>query len=72
MIDSKKKDYTKSNLNPHKEARFAMWYYGSLYADSGLGSMEFYEQYLLDANREMCERAVKDILSARDKKEGEK
>lgn len=67
----KPRDYTKLNLNPHKEARMAMWLYGLLYSKTGLGSMEFYEKYLNDSNRKTCERAVKDILEAREKNRGE-
>lgn len=66
------KDYTKSNLNPHKEARFAMWLYSDLYARTGLGSMQFYETYLSDADRRSCVQAIEDISNARDKRKGEK
>ena len=66
------KNYDKLNLNPHKEARFAMWLYGELYAKTGLGSMQFYETCLNDNDRKLCEKAVQDILNSRDKKAGEK
>lgn len=66
------RDYTKLNLTPHKAARFAMWLFGKDYAKSGLGSMAFYETYLNDSDRLLCEDAVKTILEARDKEEGDK
>lgn len=65
------KDYDKLNLNPHKEARFAMYYWGILYSKTRLGSMQFYEKYLSDADRRFCESAVKDILNSRNKKPNE-
>lgn len=66
------KDYTKLNLDPHKEARFAMWFYHDLYAETGLGSMKFYETYLSDRDRAMCVEAIKDITDSRNKGQAEK
>jgi hypothetical protein len=57
----------KRNLNPHKEARFAMWFWHTAYAASGLGSMTFYEEYLNDNDRKLCTEAVAEILKSRDK-----
>jgi hypothetical protein len=59
------------NLDPHKEARFAMWFWHEAYAKAGLGSMNFYEEFLNDNDRKMCVRAVAEILKSRDKTEEE-
>ena len=64
-------NYDKKNLDPHKEARFAMFHWHDLYAKTGLGSMQFYEKYLNDNDRKYCERAVTEILKSRDKKASE-
>ena len=60
-------NYDKKNLNPHKEAKFAMYHWHDDYARKGLGSMQFYEKYLSAEDRKFCERAVADILKSRDK-----
>jgi len=68
----KKRNYDKLNLNPHKEARFAMWFWHNKYANSKLGSMAFYETHLKDSDRMLCIEAVVDILHARNEEENEK
>lgn len=66
------KNYDKLNLNPHKEARFAMFHWHDAYAKTGLGSMQFFETYLSDSDRNYCKQAVKEILASRDRKESPK
>ncbi|MDD5693562.1 MAG: hypothetical protein PHU86_03775 [Patescibacteria group bacterium] len=65
-------NYDKANLNPHKEARLAMWIWSEQYAKTGLGSMQFYETYLSSRERRLCEQAIKDILKSRDMLPNEK
>jgi len=69
-------DYVKEQLqkdnDPHKEAKFATWYFNKEYSSQELGAMQFYEQYLNDADRELCTKAIKEILSSRDKLQDEK
>ena len=66
-----RRNYDKLNLDPHKEAKFAMWFWSSEYAKSRMGSMQFYKKYLTDSDRKMCEEAVQKILNARDRRPNE-
>lgn len=51
------------NLNPTPYAVAAMWLYGSMYAESGKGSMDFWDS--LDAYRKrQATRLVEDIGEA--------
>ena len=56
------------DLNPHAEARFAMWLLGDRYAKSGLGSMQFWDQ-LSDSEKSLCREGVDQIVST--KREGD-
>lgn len=62
-------DYEKArvarNLNPHKAARFASWFWCKVYAESGMGVMDFWDS-LTAEEQQMCRYAVEDILKARD------
>ena len=48
------------NLNPHAEARAAMWLYGKRYSEQGGGSMDFYDR-LSDYEKDCCKRLVDDV-----------
>ena len=55
----------KRDLNPHKSAKLAMWMWPETYAESGLGSMGFWDQ-LSDERKDYCRRCVVDVAKARD------
>ena len=59
------KDQTR-NLNPTPEAVVAMWLYGSLYAESRKGSMDFWDD-LDDYRKRQCQRLLEDVEVARDR-----
>jgi hypothetical protein len=48
------------NLYPHKDAIAAMWLFGSDYAKTGMGSMDFYDQ-LSKSEKNSCQALVKAI-----------
>jgi hypothetical protein len=48
------------NLNPHKEARAAMWLYRKRYAEQSTGSMDFYDS-LSAHEKGNCKTLVDDI-----------
>jgi len=52
------------DLNPHKEAIVAMLLWNKEYAQSGRGSMNFYEHYLSESDRRICREQVDKILKA--------
>jgi hypothetical protein len=62
-----KADYDKAmarrDLNPHKAAKAAMWIFGSRYADSGKGSMGFWDS-LSTSDKELCRRCVVEVEKA--------
>ncbi len=62
-------DYDKAqaarNLDPHKAAKLAMWFWGETYAPQAGGSMDFWDS-LTDIQRDVCRRAVAEIMAARD------
>lgn len=51
------------NFNPHKEAVIAMWLFGRVYSEKGLGSMDFYNQ-LTDSEKRLCKRMLDNIEEA--------
>lgn len=53
------------DLDPHKAARFAMWFFHERYSRQRLGSMGFWDS-LTERDRDMCREAVREILAARD------
>jgi hypothetical protein len=50
----------KRNLNPHKEAKMAMWLWSEEYANQHGGSMTFYDR-LDDYRKRLCKQAVDEI-----------
>ena len=62
-----KADYDKvmarRDLNPHQPAKAAMWIFGSRYAESGKGSMGFWDS-LSESDKELCRRCVVEIEKA--------
>lgn len=52
------------NLNPHAEARFAMWLWRYEYAAQGGGSMDFWDK-LSPGQKQMCKDAVTEIRDGR-------
>lgn len=53
------------DLNPHAEARAAMWLFSKNYVASGYGSMKFYD-LLAESDKRLCRRMVDDITTAID------
>ena len=51
------KERISRNLNPHKEARLAMAFYGKRYAERGSGSMDFYDS-LTDREKKLMKNVV--------------
>lgn len=51
------------DLNPHAEARAAMWLFSKNYAASGYGSMRFYD-LLAESDKGLCRQMVDDIAKA--------
>lgn len=55
---------TQRNLNPHAEARLAMWLWSYEYANEQHGgSMDFWDS-LSEHRKHLCVRAVDEILAA--------
>lgn len=54
------------NLNPHAEAKMAMWLWGAEYAAQGGGSMDFWDR-LSDSRKRVAKNAVDDILEIANK-----
>ena len=52
------------NLNPHKEARAAMWLFSSRYAAQKGGSMDFWDS-LSESDKRLCRELVDEILEAK-------
>lgn len=48
---------TRRNLNPHKEARVAMYIWGARYARMGGGSMDFWDS-LSKSDQRICRELV--------------
>ena len=51
------------NLKPHKEAVIAMCLFGKEYADSGLGSMDYYDGLSTNKQR-LCKTILEEIAQA--------
>lgn len=56
---------SRRDLNPHKPAKLAMYLWPRHYADSGLGSMGYWDS-LDEQQRDYCRRCVADVATARD------
>lgn len=52
------------DLHPHKEALVAMLLWNREYAASGRGSMNFYEHYLSNSERQICREEAAKITAA--------
>jgi len=59
------KDQTR-NINPHKEAVFAMYHWHNEYARLGLGCMDYYDE-LPQRAKKYCSDAINAMLKARPK-----
>ena len=57
----------KRNLNPHKQARAAMYLFGKRYAAQRGGSMDFWDS-LSDSDKRLCRKLVEDIEKSPDEK----
>lgn len=51
------------NLNPHAEARAAMYLWGDEYAQQGGGSMDFWDR-LSESRKRLCRDLVDEILKS--------
>ncbi len=60
----------KRNLNPHVEARLAMFVWGSEYSKQHGGSMDFWDK-LSESRKELCREQVK-IIRETEPEEGVK
>ena len=59
------------NLKPHKPASAAMYLFHDRYAESGLGSMDFWYSLLL-CEQQFCRSLLSSMESARDETQDEK
>ena len=58
------KERDRRNVNPHKPARFAMAYWGHLYAEQSGGSMDFWAT-LTPSKKKFCREVIAAIEKAR-------
>lgn len=61
------KEQVRRDLNHHKAACVAMWFWSADYAASGLGAMGYWDR-LSEAQKNMCRRAVIEIMARPDEK----
>lgn len=52
----------KRNMNPHAEARFAMWKWSADYAAQGGGVMDYWDR-LSERDKRLCYEAVDEIVA---------